>query len=407
MRSRCGTGAAQGGPPRVDILELVLIAFIAVGVIQGIAGLLAVRGFAARRAPGLAHTPPVTVLKPLCGPEPLLEEALASFCRQDYPACQIVIGAHDPADPALAVARRVKARFPQADLVIQADATRRGVNGKIANLMNMLPLARHEMLVIADSDLHVAPDYLRRVVAELQRPGTGLVTTLPGAVPARAGLPARLGATHLAHGFLPSALIGEALGRQDCLGGTMALTRATLEQVGGLAALADHLADDNVLGCKVRKLGLSVRLANTLPAVTVQEASMRALWLHELRWARTIGSVAPVSLAGCVLQYPIFWALVAVAVSGGAGWALLCLALAWGARAGLAGLIDHAVGPLRARPAPRAPFGLLPLRDVLSVAIIAASFCGDKVVWRGRVLQAERITRKPPVHAVPELAPGV
>ncbi len=392
----------------MDIIRDTLIGLICLGLAQGLAGLFEVRAFVRQPPRSCPKTPAVTILKPVCGAEPLLEEALASFCVQSYPApVQIVIGAHDAADPALEAARRVKARFPQADIVIQADPLRRGANGKIANLMNMLPLARHDLLVIADSDLHVGPDYLRRVVAELLVPGTGLVTTLPGGEPASPGLAARLGTAHLVHIFLPSALIAQALGRQDCLGGTMALSRATLARAGGLAALANHLADDNILGRNVLALGLSVRLANTLPNVTVQEASLRALWQHELRWARTIASVAPISFAGCLVQYPLFWALAAVLLSAGQAWALAALALAWAGKAMLVRGIETSLASRRPRPVARTPVWLLPLRDVLSVAEIAASFCGDTVVWRGRTLHTDRAEPVVAAPGVPELVPGL
>jgi ceramide glucosyltransferase len=392
----------------VDIVRQVLIALVGIGLLQGLAGYLAVRRFTRRPARTCAETPAVTILKPVCGAEPFLEEALASFCMQSYPApVQIVIGAHDAADPALQAARRVKAQFPRADIVIQADPTRRGVNGKIANLINMLPHASHDLLVIADSDLHVDRDYLNRVVAELLVPGTGLVTTLPGAEPAMPGLAARLGTAHLAHSFLPSALLAQALGRQDCLGGTMALTRATLTRVGGLAAIADHLADDNVLGRKVLSLGLTVQLANTLPSVTVQETSLRALWQHELRWSRTIASVAPMSHASCIVQYPLFWAAAAVLLSAGATWSLMAFALAWAARAMLARAIETCLAARRPRPVPHVPFWLLPLRDILSVAEIVASYCGDTVVWRGRTLHTGRVEPVSADHRIPELAPGL
>jgi len=374
----------------MDILTGGLILFAAFGILQAAASLVAVRKFASRARHCLIVAPKVSILKPVCGPEPLLEEALASFCQQDYPVYQLVIGAQDPADPALIVAHRVRARFPRCDISIVVDRTRHGANGKIANLMNMLPAARHDVLVIADSDLHVQPDYLRQVVAELAQPGTGLVTTVPAGEPAAPGLAARIGASHLTHAFLPSALLAAAIGRQDCLGGTMALRRQTLERVGGLAALVDHLADDNVLGRLVRGLGLSVRLAKTLPVVTVQEASLGALWLHELRWARTIGALAPIAYSACVLQYPLVWALALVLVCGAAPWSILVLMGTWAARALLVGGIDAALAPLRARPARPTPFWLLPLRDVLSVAEIAFSFCGSSVVWRGRVLRADR-----------------
>ena len=118
---------------------------------------------------------PVTVLKPLHGDEPLLEEALASVCRQDYPTWQVVFGVQDAADTALPVVRRLQARFPDCDIAVVVDPTPHGPNRKVANLINMLPAAKHDVLVIADSDVHVAPDWLRRLVAALEaaRCGSG------------------------------------------------------------------------------------------------------------------------------------------------------------------------------------------------------------------------------------------
>src|SRR4051812_9240540 len=118
--------------------------------------------------------PALSVLKPLHGDEILLEEALASLCAQDYPDFQIVFGVQDPADPALAVVRRVRERFPSVDMAVVVDRTRHGSNGKVANLINMLPHARHDLLVIADSDIHAPPGYLASVAASLMRPGVGM-----------------------------------------------------------------------------------------------------------------------------------------------------------------------------------------------------------------------------------------
>jgi ceramide glucosyltransferase len=272
-----------------------------------------------------------------------------------------------------------------------ADPTPHGVNRKISNLINMMPAARHDFLVLSDSDLHVAPDYLERLVAAHNVPGTGLVTTLSAGLPGHRGWVGLLGASQISHSFLPGALLARALGRQDCLGGTMALRRHDLERIGGLPVLANQLADDNLLGEKIRELGLAVRIAKTLPVVTVQENSFSGLWQHELRWARTIGSVAPLSLAGCVLQYPIFWALLALPTWHNPLWGIALLAIAWAARALIQRGIDAALAPHRARPVHATPAWLLPLRDILSVAEIVASFFGRQVVWRGRTLYAGRL----------------
>ena len=144
----------------------------------------------------------------------------------------------------------------------------------------------------------------------------------------------------------------------------MALRRETLAQIGGMPALADHLADDNVLGALVRRLGLSVKIAATLPVVVVQERQFAALWLHEVRWARTIRAVAPVGFTAGVLQFPIFWAAMAFLASGAANWAACCFVAAWGLRAAVTCGIDHSLRGLRARRAPRPALMLLPLRDI-------------------------------------------
>ena len=249
------------------------------------------------------------------GDEPLLEQALASVCAQDYPEYQVVFGVSDAADPALSVVARLRARFPECDIAVVVDPARHGTNGKVGNLINMLPRAKHAVLAIADSDLHVQPDYLARLADALAEPGTGLVTTLYTGLPAGRRLAQRLGATQITHYFLPGALLARAMGRQDCLGATMMLRRSTLERIGGLQALADHLADDQVLGRLVAALGLGVRLAVTVPATTVPETRLRDLLRHELRWARTIRALEPAAFAASVLQYPLFWAMLAIALA--------------------------------------------------------------------------------------------
>ena len=359
------------------------------GTAQSLAGLLAVMAFARQPEHAKADQPPVTVLKPVCGDEPGLEAALLSFCLQDYPAFQIIIGAQDRNDPALHVARRLQTRFPgMIDIVV--DAALHGPNRKISNLMNMLPAARHQMLVFGDSDLHVRPDYLRHVVAALLTPGTGLVTAICGGEAVHRGIAGQLGTMHISHSFLPGALLGASVGRQDCLGTTMAIMRQTLEQAGGLAALVPHLADDNLLGRLVRQLGLAVRIAPTMPVVTVQESSLRAVWLHELRWARTIRTVAPVAHGLSVIQFPLVWAMLAVLLSAGGMLETGVFLLVWALRAAVADAIDLSLRRRRARRAERCRAALLPIRDLLSVLEIAASFLGDAVVWRGHKLQANR-----------------
>lgn len=374
----------------LDVLSAGLAGLTGVGLLQCALGWAALVRFRARRTPEPPALPAVTILKPLHGDEPMLEDALASVCQQDYPNFQIVFGLQDPDDSALPVLRRLRARFPAVNMDVVVDRTRHGVNRKVGNLINMLPNARHDVLVIADSDMHVAPDYLRRLVAAMQ-PGTGLVTTVYAGLPATDALPAQLGAAQINHAFLPGALLARAMGRQDCLGATMALTRDMLEQVGGLHALVDHLADDAVLGRLVCARGLSVSLADTIPATTVPETQLPALFQHELRWARTVKSLVPAEFAMSSVQYPIIWAALTVGVSGGdmRAWALFAFAWTW--RAAMAWAVDRSLGV-----ASGLTIWCLPLRDLLSLTVILASYRTRRVAWRGQVLTANR----------PDLVPG-
>jgi ceramide glucosyltransferase len=166
-----------------------------------------------------------------------------------------------------------------------------------------------------------------------------------------------------------------------------------------LRALVDHLADDNALGRLVRGLGLGVRLAGTVPATTVPETTLRALLRHELRWARTIRALAPAPFAASVLQYPLFWAAFAVAASGGALWAVALFIAAWLVRAVLARGIDRSLTPLLPGVAFAAPVWLLPLRELMSVVVLAGGFTGSRVDWRGHALNADGPVAVPPQTA--------
>ncbi len=399
----------------MTILSGVATVLTGIGLAEALAVSRLVASFARTRLGPPVDRPPVTVMKPLHGNDPLLEEALTTLCRQDYPVWQIVFGVQDANDPAIEVVHRLRQRFPDLDIALVVDPGLHGRNRKVANLINMMRAVRHDLLVIADADIHVRPDYLDRLVASLLQPGVGLVTTLYAGLPvvgadpaqdlrARLALPARLGATHITHGFLPGAVLARALGRQDCLGATMCLRRSDLDAIGGFYALADHLADDNVLGRRIAALGLRVALADTVPLTTVPETSSIALFRHELRWARTIRALEPAGFAASAVQYPLAWALLTVLLAGGAPWSFGLFFAAWGLRAVAALGVDRALASLwpndsnvatmpaghdAADLAFSCPVWLLPLRDILSVAVMIASYASRQVDWRGHELHAD------------------
>ena len=385
-------------------LSVAAAVIAGLGCVQAVVGAVLAHRFGRQARPGRRDDamplPALTVRKPLHGDEPMLEEALLSFCTQDYPALQIVFGVQNRADPAIGLVHRLQARFPALDLALVVDATPHGTNRKIANLINMLPAARHDILVISDSDIHAGPGYLRRVVEALQRPGVGLVTTLYGGRAASPALARRLAAAQVNHTFLPGVLMSRLLGRQDCLGATMALRRPMLDAIGGLAALSPHIADDSALGKLVRAQGSAIAIADALTVTTTSETGLRDLFAHELRWGRTVRSVEPVGYALSAIQLPLFWAAVSVLLAPSSFWSWGVLGLAWAVRGITAAIIDRMLGH-----AVTMPMALLPMRDWLSAAVMLGSMSGRRVAWRGHTLHLPaRVVAMP---ARRELAPGV
>ncbi|HXW40122.1 MAG TPA: bacteriohopanetetrol glucosamine biosynthesis glycosyltransferase HpnI [Xanthobacteraceae bacterium] len=368
----------------LTFLGWLLLAGSAVGCCYLLYAGLATRGFAGRVPARPGRSPPASLLKPLCGEDPDLYANLVSFCRQDYPSWQIVFGVQDPADPAIAVVRRLIAEFPDADLKLVVEGGRAGDNLKVANLQNMLPAARHDLIVIADSDIRVSPDYLAAVTAPLLDPATGLVTCLYRGVPA-AGIWSRLAALHVNHGFLPQVLVAERLGASGgCFGATIALGRDTLAAIGGFAAVADTLADDHALGAAVRRLGRKVVLSPYIVDDIIVEPGLDTLFRHELRWARTIRAIAPAGFLGSVVTQPMVLALAAVALGGQPVAAPVMLLAALACRGVMARMVD------RALKLPPTPLWLLPGRDLLSFAVFVASFFTRKVAWRDRTFRVGR-----------------
>jgi ceramide glucosyltransferase len=331
---------------------------------------------AARGSPPATY-PPVTILKPLHGAEPNLHAALSSFCLQNYPApLQIVLGVADPADTAAATARRLIAELPDRDIALVIDPRRHGANAKVSNLINMQGQARHDVLLIADSDIAVSPDYLTGVAAALDQPDVGLVTCLYHGVPST-GLWSRLAAAAIDYHFLPNVLVGLKLRlATPCFGSTIAVRKSTLAGIGGLQSVADQLADDYALGMAVRRAGRKVAIPPLLVSHACAERSLRELLMHEIRWARTIRGVDSPGFAGLAITYAVPLALLGV-ILGGLTPAAWILAIALVCRFALQAEL-HRLFRLR-----NGIFWLGPIRDILSFTVFVASFFGRRVEWRG------------------------
>jgi ceramide glucosyltransferase len=365
------------------------LALTACTMVYSLAAWLAVRakirpsGLRSPKLRSSAQMPPATIFKPLCGAEPETYNCLRSFCDQDYPHFQVVFGVADLNDPVVAIVERLKREFSHRDLELVVDREQHGSSRKVSNLVNMMPLARHDVFVISDSDVQVGRDYLARVVAPLLDSDVGIVTCPYRGVP-RSGLWSLLGAQFINEWFIPSVRVA-ALGgsRSFAFGSTIAIDRRVLARIGGFMAVANQLADDYRLGEMTRRLGLRTVLSDVVVETSVVEDGLEALVQHELRWLRTIRAVRPVGYGLSFVTFGVPIAAFGVLLSGGTPAACAMLAVTAVAR-----LLLHF--KMRHHGSPAVQFLVLPLRDVLSLVLWSWSFATRRVHWRNEHYHVNR-----------------
>ncbi|MBO0722203.1 MAG: bacteriohopanetetrol glucosamine biosynthesis glycosyltransferase HpnI [Blastocatellia bacterium] len=333
-----------------------------------------------QRALGLNYTPPVTIFKPVSGADRDTYENFASFCRQDYPEYQIVFGVRDENDPAVTVIKRLIAELPERNIELVISGKENGYNGKVSNLQNMYAYTRHDVLLIADSDIRVGTDYLRRVIAPLQRPDVGMVTCLYRGARART-FAAQLENIGISSAFAPDVCASRTLeGIAFALGSTIALRRELLEGIGGFRAIADYLADDFLLGNYAAKAGYEVVLSDYVVEHVSATGTLAAMLKHQMRWARTIRISRSWGYCGLLFTYGTATSLLGLLAWNFSGFAWRLFAVTLLMRyltvfgVGLFALQDRALARW---------FWLVPVRDLIAFAVWVTSFAGDEVEWRG------------------------
>jgi ceramide glucosyltransferase len=388
------------------LFGLCLAAFC---VYTGIAVWAAHRWYQGRRPPNPEWTPAVTILKPVRGVDAEAYENFASFCRLDYPddRIQLLFGALDPADPALELARQLQSEFPHIDIgtIPCGPESVRGPNLKVCNLAAMLPSAKHDLLLLCDSDMRVLPDYLRRVVAPFEpkqanvedsknpeaaqntgrqvpkrRSPVGLVTC-PYRGHRVQSFAAALEALGIGADFIPSTLVSRALeGVSFALGSTIALPRSVLSELGGFESLFEELADDFRLGHGARRAGYEVVLSDYVVDDVLGRERFQTMWARRLRWARTVRACRPAGYAGAFITHGTAFALLFLASTAFApsGWAVAATMVALRLATALLIAERYTRDPNILRYLP-----LLPAGDLLSFALYITSYCGNRISWRG------------------------
>ncbi len=333
--------------------------------------------FRRRRTPAPTAALAITVLRPLFGDEPELYQNLASVCAQTYSGpVQTIHGAREASDAALTVARQVKGDWPDRDIDVVSNPALHGTNRKISNLINLSAQAHGEVVVIADSDVRFPPEAFNAIAAALEQPKVGLIYCLYRGRPT-ASLWSSLAAMDINIRFAPSVVVGQALGANPCLGPAMALRADILKEIGGLERLADYLADDYELGRAVRQAGYRVACPQLVIDHVFPETSFKEVFVHELRWSRTVRLVQPAGYFGSLIMHFLALALIGAAFTGFSTPALIMLGGLAGFRLIQAYILCRLMGV-----APR-DLWLFPMRDLLSFAVFVAGAFGNRIEWRG------------------------
>jgi ceramide glucosyltransferase len=331
-------------------------------------------------------TPGVSILKPLHGLDREAYENFASFCRQDYPTYEILFAVRDESDSAVPIVRRLISDFQRIPIRLLVNGESRGTNDKVAKLCLLAQEAQHPLLVVTDSDVRVAPDYLRKVSALFRDSRVGAVTALYRAIeaPSFGAVMDTMGSLS----FSGSALVARRLeGLKFTMGSTMAFTRERLAEIGGFAPLLDMHSDDYELGRRIAQKGYRVELAPDPVDMEFPSESLRDYLRHELRWLIGLRHIRPGGHFGLVMTQGIAWAIAAAALvpslSASAAWisAYLIVRLLSGYVIGVWGLRD---------PVVRRKLWLLPLHDLFWFFLWLASFAVNRIEWRGLVFTLKK-----------------
>ncbi|MGE4064363.1 MAG: glycosyltransferase [Rhodospirillaceae bacterium] len=362
----------------LNIIEAVLLVPVVGGSIFSLLCVWAVARFMRQSTPPSRFMPPVTVLKPIYGLDKGLEDNLRSLCAQDYPDYQVVMSVQRENDPALPVLRRLAAEYPdRISLVVKSSEP--VVNGKVQNLVNALAAARHEILVISDSDARLRPDYLKTIVAPLESANVGYVCTLYRSVDAH-NLQEKLELVGLNADFVPSLVFSAVTGAAEfCIGATVAFRKSDLIAIGGMADLGNYLVEDHELGRRLLHLGKSRVLLPHMIEIVADYPTFRSWWQHQIYWDQNTWAANPTGFVLTILTRSVPFALLFGAVRGFDEFGLNVFLGALVIRFGTAEVITHLLGD---REGQRAAW-LLPLRDLFALVSWYIAITRRSFVWRG------------------------
>ncbi|MEA5532646.1 bacteriohopanetetrol glucosamine biosynthesis glycosyltransferase HpnI [Crocosphaera sp. XPORK-15E] len=362
----------------INSLQILCLVPILGGSVFSILTVGTVKRFFKRSPKTLNFTPPVSVLKPVRGLEKNLKRNLRTIATQDYPDYQVIYSVQDPQDPAYPILKEIQAEFGSDRISVVISTVEVGANGKVNNLLGGMEAARHDIIIISDSDTSLQPDYIATIVNPLANPDVGCVCT-PFKVTKADSWYEKLELLTMNADFMPSVMFAEVTGASNsCLGPSIAIRRSTLDKLGGLDSLADYLVEDYEIGRRVWTSGQKMVLLPYMIDAVVDLASWRNWWSHQVYWDQNTYLARPGAFIATILIRAIPFALIFALIRGdmiglGVLIATIIIRLITAAITAQDMNDQETINSLY----------LLPFRDAVGLIFWGLAFTQRTVIWRG------------------------
>lgn len=370
-------------------MKIILLVLIAAGTLYSLYSIICVLAFfrGKKTAPPLPDLPPVSILKPVKGVEPGLHENIKSFCLQDYPEYEVLLGSEED----ISALSNISSKVPLRTILINRSI---GSNRKVSNLQGLLEASNYPMVAMSDADMRVNKNYLETIILEFfENRNAGMVTSLYK-ISAPESLGAALESLTIALDFIPSVLVARSFeGITFGLGASMLVSKEALDSIGGLYSVADHLADDYQIGNRISRKGYRIVLSNYVIETVIGKMGLAGYFRHQLRWARTYRASRPAGFLGFGITHVLFFSLLLLLTQGPSVVALSVFFFVLAMRFGEGLVLFKKV--IRDRKWLKW-LALIPLKDVFSFCIWVASFLGKKVAWKEntyRILKGGRMEK--------------
>ncbi|WP_267384419.1 glycosyltransferase [Cyanobacterium sp. uoEpiScrs1] len=364
----------------INILQFLCLIPILGGTIFSILTVLTIQYFLKNSKSDIidSFTPPLTVLKPVRGLEKNLKHNLCTIATQDYPNYQVIYSVQDPEDLAFPILKEIQEKFGSSRISIVVSTLEVGANGKINNLLGAIKEARHDIIVISDSDTNLRPDYLKKIVAPLDNPEVGCVCTLFKVTKGDSWFE-KMELLSINADFIPSVIFAEVTGASNaCLGPSIAIKQSTLKEIGGLDSLADYLVEDYEIGRRVWTSGKKMILLPYIIDTVVSLKNVRDWWTHQVYWDQNTYLAKPIPFIATILIRSIPFALLFALIRGDiiGLYNLIGVIIIRLITAGITSWKMEDIEGIKS-------LYLLPFRDILGLAFWILSFSQRTVVWRG------------------------